>query len=192
MTVGGFPHKAFGEEVKPVVLEQVAESARQWTGIAVLPDGRIFVNFPRWSDDVPVSVGELLPDGSVRAFPNADWNSGAPAPENRFVCVQSVVADREGYLWVLDSGNPKFSGVVPGAPKLLKFDPVDGRLLAKILYTEPDILPNSYLNDVRIDTARQVAYLTDSGMGALLVTDLHSGTSRRLLDQSPLRKGRGD
>ena len=182
LIVGGFPHQAFGEKVKPVVLEQVAQSARQWTGIALLPDGRIFVNFPRWSDEVPVSVGELLPDGSVRAFPNADWNSGAPAPENRFVCVQSVVADRDGYLWVLDSGNPKFAGVVPGAPKLLKFDPVDGRLLAKILYAEPDILPNSYLNDVRIDTARQVAYLTDSGMGAILVTDLHSGTSRRLLD----------
>lgn len=185
LTVGGFPHKAFGEEVKPVVLEQVAQSARQWTGIAILPDGRIFVNFPRWSDDVPVSVGELLPGGSVRAFPNADWNGGAPAPENRFVCVQSVVADREGYLWVLDSGNPKFAGVIPGAPKLLKFDPVAGRLLAKILYAEPDILPNSYLNDVRIDTARQVAYLTDSGMGAILVTDLHSGTSRRLLNNHP-------
>jgi hypothetical protein len=98
LTVGVCAHKAGGEEVKPVILEQVAQSARQWTGIAVLPDGRIFVNFPRWSDDVPVSVGELLSDGSVRAFPNTEWNSSAPAPENRFVCVQSVVADREGYL----------------------------------------------------------------------------------------------
>ena len=185
LTVGVCAHKAGGEEVKPVILEQVAQSARQWTGIAVLPDGRIFVNFPRWSDDVPVSVGELLSDGSVHAFPNTEWNSGAPAPENRFVCVQSVVADREGYLWVLDSGNPKFSGVVPGAPKLLKFDPRDGRLVAKILYAEPDILPKSYLNDVRIDTARKVAYLTDSGMGAILVTDLQSGKSRRLLDNHP-------
>ena len=117
LTIGGWAHKSGGEEVKPVVLEQVAQSARQWTGIAVMPDGRIFVNFPRWSDDVPVSVGELLPDGSVRAFPNAEWNSGAPAPENRFVCVQSVVADREGYLWVLDSGNPKFCGSSPGRPE---------------------------------------------------------------------------
>ena len=76
LTIGGWAHKSGGEEVKPVVLEQVAQSARQWTGIAVMPDGRIFVNFPRWSDDVPVSVGELRPDGSVRAFPNAEWNSG--------------------------------------------------------------------------------------------------------------------
>ena len=185
LTIGGWAHKSGGEEVKPVVLEQVAQSARQWTGIAVMPDGRIFVNFPRWSDDVPVSVGELRPDGSVRAFPNAEWNSGKPGPGNRFVCVQSVVADQEGYLWVLDSGNPKFAGVIPGAPKLLKFDPHTGRLLAKIPYQEPEILPTSYLNDVRIDTVRNVAYLSDSGLGAILVTDLGSGKSRRLLDHHP-------
>jgi sugar lactone lactonase YvrE len=185
LTVGVGGLKPGGAEEKPVVLKQVAQSDRQWTGVAVLPDGRIFVNFPRWSDDVPVSVAELLYDGSIHAFPNAQWNSGAPALENRFVCVQSVVADQEGYLWVLDSGNPKFSGVVPGGPKLLKFDAGEGRLLAKILYAEPEILPNSYLNDVRIDTVRGVAYLTDSGAGAILVTDLKTGKTRRLLDKHP-------
>jgi hypothetical protein len=102
---------------------------------------------------------KLHPDGSICPFPNAEWNSGKPGPGERFVCVQSVVADREGYLWVLDSGNPKFLGVIPGAPKLLKFDQRTGKLLAKILYTELAILPNSYLNDVRIDTTRNVAYL---------------------------------
>lgn len=185
LTLGVWAHLAGGEAVRPVILEPVAESARQWTGIAVMPDGRIFVNFPRWSDDVPISVGELRPDGSVRAFPNAEWNSGKPGLGERFVCVQSVVADREGYLWVLDSGNPKFAGVIPGAPKLLKFDPHTGRLLAKIPYQEPEILPTSYLNDVRIDTIRNVAYLSDSGQGAILVTDLGSGKSRRLLDHHP-------
>ena len=169
LTLAVWAHLAGGEEVRLFVLEPVAESPRQLTGIAVMPDGRIFVNFPRWSDDAPLSVGKLRPDGSVRAFPNAEWNSGNPGPGEHFVCVQSVVADREGYLWVLDSGNPKFAGVIPGAPKLLKFDPQTGQLLAKITYQEPDILPNSYLNDVRIDTARNVAYLTDSGQGAILV-----------------------
>jgi sugar lactone lactonase YvrE len=97
------------------------------------------------------------------------------------------VADRDGYLWVLDNGNPRFSGnpsrrVIPGAPKLLKFDTQDGRLLLKIPYIGPDILPQSYLNDVRIDTIRGIAYLTDSGKGAIIVTDLQSGISHRLLD----------
>jgi sugar lactone lactonase YvrE len=175
-----------GGEVKQVAVEEVAQSSRQWTGIAVMPDGRVFVNFPRWSDDVPVSVAELLRGGSVRPFPNSEWNGGAwRGLEYRFVCVQSVVADRKGYLWVLDSGNPCLAGVIPGAPKLLKFDTRDGRLLSKIPYAEPVILPHSYLNDVRIDTTRGTAYLTDSGAGAIIVTDLRSGSSRRLLDDHP-------
>jgi len=171
--------------VVPAAVTQVASSPRQWTGIAVTPEGRIFVNFPRWSDDVPVAVAEILPDGSLRPFPDEEWNDSSREPGSRFVCVQSVVSDREGHLWVLDSGNPRFTGVVPGAPKLLEFEPRDGRLLATIAYAEPAILPRSYLNDVRIDTARGVAYLTDSGTGALLVSDLRSGTSRRLLAGHP-------
>jgi sugar lactone lactonase YvrE len=167
------------------VVEEIAQSARQWTGIAVMPDGRIFVNFPRWSDDVPVSVAEVLRDGSLRPFPSLEWNGDAPPPASRFVCVQSVVADRDGFLWVLDSGNPLFRGVIPGAPKLLKFDVRDGRLLASASFDVPVIVTHSYLNDVRIDTIRQIAYLTDSGAGALVVTDLRSGHSRRLLDSHP-------
>ena len=192
LIVGGFPHKAFGEEVKSVILEHVAQSARQWTGIAVMPDARIFVNFPRWSDNVPVSVGELLSDGSVRAFPNAEWNSGAPAPENRFVCVQSVVADREGYLWVLDSGNPKFSGVVPGAPKLLKFDPVDGRLVAKILSRGAGHPPKKLLE------RRSDRYCPPSGLPHRFRDGRDPGDRPAQrhkptpAGQSPLGKGRGD
>lgn len=33
-------------EFKTAAVEQAAQSARQWTVIAVLPDERIFVNFP--------------------------------------------------------------------------------------------------------------------------------------------------
>ena len=157
-----------------------------------MPDGRIFVNFPRWSDDVPVSVGQLQPPDTVHPFPpNSEWNDWKDTRnreelESRFVCMQSIVADRKGYLWVLDSGNPCLADVIPGAPKLLKFDPRDDRLpLSKIAYAEPVILPHSYLNDVRIDTTRGMAYLTDSGAGAIIVTDLRSGSSRRLLDDHP-------
>lgn len=188
MAVAGCATLPGGGVEKSGQLVEVAQSPRQWTGIAVMPDGRIFVNYPRWSDDVPISVAELLPDGSVRPFPDMDWNGEKRGPGDRFVCVQSVVADREGHLWVLDSGNPKFAGVMPGAPKLLKFDVRNGRLLASIPYSTPVIVSTSYLNDVRIDTVRGVAYLTDSGAGALIVTDLKSGTSRRLLDGHPSAK----
>jgi sugar lactone lactonase YvrE len=171
--------------MESVILEQIAQSPWLWTGIAAMPDGRIFVNFPYWFEDVPVSVAELLPGGKVLPFPDAEWNRRSGEPESHFICVQSVVADRDGCLWVLDTGNPLFSGIITGAAKLLKFDVRDGHLLSSTIYSEPVILPDTYLNDVRIDTMRGMAYLTDSGTGAIVVSDLQNGKSRRVLDDHP-------
>lgn len=169
--------------VEPSALVEVAQSDRQWTGIAVARDGRIFVNYPRWSENVPFSVGELQADGSVAPYPDTTLNTWEPGsdPADRFVCVQSVVVDRDGDLWILDPANPRFKGVVPGGPKLLKVDLASNRIIQTIRFATPVIEPNSYLNDVRIDTRRQVAYITDSGAGAIIVVDLAAGTSRRLL-----------
>lgn len=168
-------------------LVEVARSDRQWTGIAVARDGRIFVNYPRWSDNVPFSVGELKPDGSVAPYPTMEmnrWETGMD-PANTFVCVQSVVVDGDGFLWILDAANPKFKGVVTGGPKLLKVDLAANRIVQAVRFAEPIIQAGSYLNDMRIDTRRQIAYLTDSGSGAIVVTDLATGTSRRLLANHP-------
>lgn len=39
-------------------LEEAASFPHQVTGVACSPDGRVFVNFPRWTEDAPVSVAE--------------------------------------------------------------------------------------------------------------------------------------
>jgi sugar lactone lactonase YvrE len=163
-------------------LEIVAESTRQWTGVAVSPEGRIFVNFPRWSDDVPVSVAEIV-DGKPVAFPDARWNEWQPgaAPDKHFVCVQSVVFDDQGRLWVLDPANPGFGGVVAGGPKLMAFDIETREVTQTIRFAAPVVEPGSYLNDVRFDTQTNTAYITDSGDGALVVVDLDAGSARRVL-----------
>jgi hypothetical protein len=44
------------------VLEQVVAFDHQVTGITVSADGRTFVNFPRWTDDAPVSVADRSRD----------------------------------------------------------------------------------------------------------------------------------
>lgn len=80
-------------------LEKVATFDHQVTGVTVSEDGRIFVNFPRWSEDVPVSVAELMKDGSIKHYPNNEWNAWRNAKtsemsaKDHFVTVQSVVAD---------------------------------------------------------------------------------------------------
>ena len=166
--------------------EIVAESQRRWTGVAVALDGRLIVNYPRWSDDVPTSVAVLGPDGTPTPFPDAAWNGWEPGddPGARWVCVQSVVVDAQGRLWVLDPGNPKFAGVVEGAPKLVRFDSIEPGAEPQqvIRFAAPTITARSYLNDVRFDLDRGRAYLTDSGDGALIVVDLRTGESRRVLD----------
>ena len=168
-------------------LVEVARSDRQWTGVAVAQDNRIFVNYPRWSDNVPFSVGELKSDGSVAPFPNMDlnkWEPGSDASRN-FVAVQSVVVDNENFLWVLDTANPQFKGMVANGPKLVKVDLSSNSIIQTIRFAAPIIQTGSYLNDVRIDTLRQIAYLTDSGSGAIIVINLSNGKSRRLLANHP-------
>ena len=165
---------------KPI--ELVATSPHQWTGIGVASSGRIYVNFPRWSDDVPISVGYLRDDGSVLPFPDAGWNSWEPGEEdftNRFVAVQSVVA-RGDDVWVVDTGRPRFGTILPGAPRLVRFDG-DGRKLAEFP-ADGVVKPNSYLNDVRFAPDGSRAYITDSGAGGLVIIDLETGSAHRALD----------
>ena len=171
-------------------LIEVAASERLWTGIAVSRDGRIFVCFPRWSDDVKTSVGEVVEFGRVRPFPNTAWNHwGASAsPGDHFICVQSVYIDKEDNLWVLDPASPYLGGVVSGGAKLVKVDIEDGKVLQRIVFDERVAPPESYLNDVRVDTGRKVAYISDSGLGALVVVDLETGRARRLLADHPSTK----
>jgi hypothetical protein len=47
---------------------------KQITGVGVsTKSGRIFVNFPYWSDDHSISVAEIV-NGQPKAFPNDEWN----------------------------------------------------------------------------------------------------------------------
>lgn len=160
----------------------------QLTGVTVSTKGRMFVNFPKWSDHYVNAVVEILHDGTAKPFPNEDWNrwSGKAAEAgNHFVCVQSVVADDDDTLWVVDAAAPMMGPIVHGGPKLVAID-LNTNQVKKIYAIDSDaIKPNSYLNDVRIDTARHTAYMTDSGVGGLIVVDTATAKVRRVLDGQP-------
>jgi sugar lactone lactonase YvrE len=173
-------------------LQSVATFDRQVTGVTVAPDGRIFVNFPRWSEDTPVSVAELMPDGSTRPYPNEEWNAWRNArmsevsPNDHFVCVQSVVADRSGSLWVVDPAAPNAEKTVKGGPKVVEID-LKSNHVKRIFPIAADIAgPASYLNDIRIAPDGRFAYLTDSGSpGGLVVLSIESGQAWRVLSDDP-------
>ncbi len=178
--IGVFTQNVLAQTTPDLVL--VAESPQLWTGIAVSNEGRMFVNFPRWFPNVPISVAELASNDSLMPYPNEEWNNWHPesSAKDYFVCVQSVYLDRTGDLWILDAGTHR-GKIIENGPKLVNVD-IKKDTVLHIYYFDSSIAPEqSYLNDVRIDKDSHIAYITDSGLGAIVVVNLKTGQSRRLL-----------
>jgi sugar lactone lactonase YvrE len=157
------------------------------TGVTISSDGRIFVNFPRWGDEVPFTVGEVR-NGRVLAYPDAAINTFDPArPGETLGSVQSVVMDPLNRLWILDTAAPSFSTPAAGGAKLVAVDIATDKVVRTIVLSARTVLPTTYINDVRFDLRQGragVAYITDSsvsGPGGIIVVDLDSGESWRKL-----------
>ncbi|MBH3441000.1 PD40 domain-containing protein [Pseudomonas lutea] len=158
------------------------------TGVTVSEQGRLFVNFPQWGDNAPFSVGEIR-DGKVVPYPDQAINTPDPkAPARHFISVQSVVADGQGRLWVLDTAAPKFSAPQPGGAKLVAIDLKSNKVVKTLVFPANVILPSTYVNDMRFDfrTGKEgTVYVTDSsvsGPGAIIVMDIATGKATRRLD----------
>lgn len=159
------------------------------TGVTVSEGGRIFVNFPKWGDDVQYTVAELR-DGKTHAYPDAAFNRENADPAKGLISVQSVVADGQGRLWILDTAAPGFAAPRAGGAKLVAVDLDSNRVVKTIVFPSDVILPTTYVNDMRFDFrvgAEGVAYVTDSslkGPGGIIVLDLASGKALRRLSGS--------
>jgi sugar lactone lactonase YvrE len=158
------------------------------TGVTVSHDKRIFVNFPRWGDEVDYTVAEVK-GGKTVPYPDAATNHWSKDhPGEGLLSVQSVVVDPKNRLWCLDTGSIKMGSIIPGAPKLLGVDLKDHHVFKKISFPPEVALTNTYLNDVRFDLRRGkegMAFITDSskkGPNGIIVVDLASGKSWRRLN----------
>lgn len=166
------------------IKEVATFTGQQVTGVTVSDEGRIFANFPRWRKGVENSVVEVHKNGSATAFPNKNWNTwevGQPISDSIFVAIQSVVAF-ENNLYVLDTRNPLFKGVI-NAPKIFVFNLKSNELTKIYTLSKESFHQNSYINDLRVDKQHQKIYFTDSGSAGLVVLDLMTGQSKRVLDQ---------
>jgi sugar lactone lactonase YvrE len=132
------------------------------TGVSVSHTGRIFVNYPKWGDDVEFTVAEIV-DGEAVPYPSSEVNTpGSDDDAEALVSVQSIVVDPRDRLWILDTGSPLFQETKPGGPKLVRID-LSTDTVAQTITFSPDVaLPTTYLNDVRFDLRRGVAFITDS------------------------------
>jgi sugar lactone lactonase YvrE len=164
------------------------------TGVTVSHKGRIFVNFPKWGDDVSFTVAEIR-KGEMVAYPDESINQTNPADQAAaLVSVQSVVVDPVDRLWILDTGSPLFQPTKYGGPKLVCVDLKTDQVSKKILFPQDVALPTTYLNDIRFDLRRGsegMAFITDSaqkGPNGIIVVDLASEQSwRRLHDHHSVK-----
>lgn len=178
----GFGHHPLVTEVAR--FENAAPAA-----VAVSSEGRRFVAFPHFDGRPSVSVAELNETGAMVAYPAAGWNQwdGRPGPTalRSLTNAQALTVtqtDAGESLWILDGGQIGAAGVVAGGPKLIEVSLADDSVL-RVFYLDHrrELGPASRLTDLRVDAARQVAYVADCGNHAVVVVDLNDGSARSLM-----------
>jgi len=146
-------------------------------GVAVSREGRIFLTFPRWSDEARMTAAELLPNGKLVAFPTEAAHDPKTKDDDRIVSAQGIDIDAKDRLWLLDAGSATLRG----------YDLSSGTLLKRIKLSAEVLKTNTYANDVRVDTNRGAegfAYISDTAGGGVIVVDLASGDSWRRLSKA--------
>lgn len=163
-------------------LEIVAEMTEPPGNITVTPSGQIVVSLHQhYSPKLRVVTVEK--DGSTKAFPDESWNSPGTGSALTFDSVLGLRSDAKGIVWLLDNG---MRGKV--TPKLVGWD-ARGKKLHRLIYLpEPVSRKDSFLNDLQVDSSHDAIYIADPSPGrsaALIVVDLSTGASRRVLEGHP-------
>ena len=182
---------AFAQYKQDPRLEEVANFGEsQPIGLSVSKENRVFVSFPR-REPYTVGLSEIV-DGERRPYPDAAWNAKEGAPDAHFVNVQDLYVDGNDQLWVLDA-KPSSAGSVFGDDgsgarslgqfKLLQIDLATDRVVRQYTFDDVD-KAKSGLNDVRVDTEKGLAYLSDPGQAGIVVLNLSTGKSRLVLSGS--------
>lgn len=173
-----FTDRTGSPRLEASALQVVADLDRPPGNIAVGPDERLFFTFhPEAAPEV--LVAEWV-DGVAVPYPSAEFQPGGSDPR-AFQSVLSLRIDRENRLWVLD-----YADHGTGQPRLLGFDLASGEVVRQIDFP-PDIAPlGSHLNDFQVSPDGRRVYIADASIvaqsPALIVVDLETGGSRRLLE----------
>lgn len=170
-------------------------------GITQMPDGRLVVGYHPFYGNA-VQVGLLNDDKRTTApYPSVEWQSCKTADgkwKSDFTrCLDWVLGlhtDADGTLWLLDSAKTtdRAKGRPAGlVPKLVAWDTRANRLVRVIEIPAPASIPESQHNDFVVDLKSQTIVIADEAIGedsggyggkaALVVVDLKTGKSRRVL-----------
>lgn len=104
-------------------------------------------------------------------------------------------------LWAVDTGRPTIDArtpsgrmtqvmpyAQPGGPKIVGISLANNSIYKTYTFPPSVHYPDSYMNDIRFDLRRNIAYIVDSsneGRTGFIMLNLTSGSSWRRLNQHP-------
>lgn len=178
---------------EPLRLAVAARSPWMANQVALTSNNVMFLGCPRYtpSEDTPALVRRDAA-GKMHPFPGNGWNMWKPGADGReaFVYLNSVHIFADNTVWVVDQGSlsadafgTEYSNPQPGAQKIVQLSSETGEIL-KILRFDETILPaGAKMNDLRFHGSKM--YVSESGLGALIVHDLETGETIRRLSGRP-------
>jgi sugar lactone lactonase YvrE len=167
----------------PLQTVKAFEDDFRLVGIGVSAKGRVFATAPASRARSRYSMVEVNPrTGDITPYPDAAWNNfnEQAGGNSQWISVQALWVDKNDHLWALDSSLAKVNQErLP--PKLVEFDLSANKVIRQYDF-KGVVSPKDALNDVRIDTVHDYAYLTNAGnKGSLVVVDLKTGKARQVL-----------
>ena len=157
--------------------------------VALTRSNLLFLGLPRYARDKPTpSIARRESGGTPAPFPGNARNDWKPGDDGReaFVYRNSVHIFADDTVWCVDRGSLS-EDVFPGidatlhrdAQKLVRFDPHSGRVLDILRFDETILPAGAQMNDLRF--RGPLLYITDSGLGGLIVHDRSTGKTLRRL-----------
>ena len=176
------PRLASSETLVPLPdaqLEVVATLQEGPGNIAVTPRGRIILSQHQFYAP-KYRVVELRPDGNVTPWPTEAWSRSPGSDGVGLNAVLGLRSDPRGVVWLLDNGGD--------TPKVVAWNTQSNELERVIYIPAPATRAGSLHNDLAVDVVNEALYLADIGGDrgpAIVVVDLKTGWSRRVLENHP-------
>lgn len=155
-------------------------------GVSTTPDGRLFVLYARVDGSTGPQVVEYNRTTNTQVpYPNAEWNNytAGKDPATHLIRTNSQRIGPDGSLWIVDVGSPSFGAPVifPNGTKLVKVDLTTNEV-SRVYLLGDAVYSASLLDDVRFNG--NYAYCTDAGVPGIIIVDLESGDTRRVLNNA--------
>lgn len=155
-------------------------------------DNKIYITVPRWKESVPYTLNVVgkndLNESVLFPWPDAEIQDYINGGCDKIQYVQSMEIDLVGRMWVIDVGRRNTLTDNPinlCPPKLLIISMSTGKILHH--YTFPESVADynkTFLNDIAVDVIDEIAYISDAGVGGIIVYDLKRNWSRKYVGKS--------